>query len=193
MKLEERKLYNQVLKAYLKDFDKYIGIKKTKKEIKIVSHTVKKGIKRKMSAIKKVVISLNILSLLFLFACGEDNITNNMGNPPVNNDSLVLSLDSISLYGLGTITNDTIFFNAFNTGDSVKMTFNAETNCTDTAYINVNCGNISEVVSNLELPNSFTFYGRYVNFGTSILLYMHSSSYRYLRVRNFKLFKVNPV
>jgi len=194
---EVRKLHRQAIKWHNEKFDKLTGIKKVNGKLKLFTPEadITYKMKKIVSAIKKAVVHLNILGLLFIVACGEDNNPTGNNNPPVNNDSLVFNLDSFALYGSGVVTNDTTLYNLFNSGDSVKMTFNAETNCTasDTAYINATCGNISSIVSNFELPSSFTLYGRYVNFGTAILLYIKSTSTKYIRVKNFKLYKVNPV
>jgi len=195
VKLNDRKELNQLLKWHNENFDKLCGLKKEKGKVKmfnLIPETAR--FKKIKSSLKKAVIHLNLLVLIIFFACGSDNPVNNTGNnPPASNDSLVYSLDSFSVWGSGIVTNDTTLFNLFNTGDSVKMTFTCETNCSnsDTAFANLGCGNID--VGLFNPVSSYTYYGSYVNFGTHILLGLKTSSVKYLRVKNFKLYKVNPV
>lgn len=192
MKLEERKLYNQVLRSYIKNFDKYFGIKRTPQEIKIVSSTEKKGIKRKMSAIKKVVIGLNILSLLFLFACGEDNITNNNGNPPDPN--VLLSLDTLKVEH-----NSLIFLDSTLTSNvlskSIRIEFRTETNCviTDNPRVTFTYkypvefafDSLNKSINRTEIRDSTLATSLNLN------LFMNAHSQRYLRIIDLKVYYVN--
>ena len=194
MKLEERKEYNKLLKWHIRNFDKLCGLKKEKGKVKmfnLIPETAR--FKKIKSSLKKAVILLNLLVLIIFFACGSDNPVNNGNNPPASNDSLVYSLDSFSVWGSGNVQKDTTLFNLFNTGDSVKMTFTCETNCStpDSAFISAGCGNIS--VQLINSNSAYSYYGSYVNSGTYILLIIKSSTPKYLRVKNFKLYRVNPV
>jgi len=76
----------------------------------------------------KSITTLLFVSIIFLASCGEDNITNNGGNPPANNDSLLFSKDSISVYlptgGFGT---QEIQWQKSDTGIyPIRITFTAE-------------------------------------------------------------------
>lgn len=146
-----------------------------------------------------------ILGALFVIAavaallggCGTDEITGGNGNPPVSTgDSLIYKLDSFALYSNGLNTNDTTLFNVFNIGDSIKVTFAAETNCamSDTAFISGAIGNISFTLSKTDLPNSFTYYGGFqMSNSVSLLLYLKTTSMRYLRIKNAHFYRINPV
>lgn len=202
---ESRKLERQVLKWHNEKFDKLTGLKVVKGKLKMFTPEAKETIKLKpeitykmkkvINSIKKAVLHLNILSLLFLFACGSDNPVNNGSNPPVSNDSLVFSMDSLALYCNGLNTNDTTLFNIFSMNDSIKVSLTAETNCTsqDTGFVAVAVGNISTSVSNFELPNTFNFYGVFpsVSSGVAFSLYLKTTSMRFIRIKNVKLYKVN--
>lgn len=199
---KSRKLFHQVLKWHNAKFDKLTGIKEVNGKLKLFTPEAKEIIKLKpvinhkqkkvINSIKKAILHLNLLSLLIVFSCGDDIM--DTGNPSVvSNDSLKLSLDSFSLYGSGLVIRDTNFFNAFSTGDSVKMTFTAETNCTgsDSSQVNAGCGNI--FVSLINPNTSVTYYGSYVNFSSFLGVGIKSSTVKYIRIKNFKLYKVNPV
>lgn len=205
LKPESRKLYRETIKWHNDKFDKLCGIKKVNGKLKLFTPEAKETInlkpeitykmKKVINSVKKAILHLNILGLLFIVACGSDNPTGNNNPPVTNNDSLVLTVDSLALYGSGTLTNDTILSNLFANNDSIKVTFSGETNCSisDTAFINLGCGNINEAISNLQLPNSFTFYGRYTGFGTHITLLLKSNTPKFIRVKNAKFYIVNPV
>jgi len=87
----------------------------------------------KYRGLQVLFVSALIYALAFnLSGCGKDNPVNNGGNPPPNsNDTLVYTLDSLSLYGSG---NQSYFFDNSITpifaGDSIKITFDISSNCT---------------------------------------------------------------
>ncbi len=47
---------------------------------------------------KTLLIAILIFNALYFAACGSDNPVNNTGNPPSNNDSLIWSIDSFTVY-----------------------------------------------------------------------------------------------
>jgi len=205
---ESRKLERDVQKWHINKFDKLCGMKTVKGKLKLFTPEAKETINLKpeithkmnkvLNSVKKAILHLNILSLLIFFACGSDNPVNN-GNPPPtpSNDSLVKSVDSLALYTNGLNTNDTTLYGLFNAGDSIKVSLTVETNCTtsDTAFVGIFVGNISVNLTNSDFPNTFTFYGLYptLTSGIAINLYLKTTSLRYIRVKNLRLYKVNPV
>ena len=193
--LAVRKLQNIALKWFNKHWLKFTGI--TPKKLHIPTSTMNVSIKKVITPIKKVLIHLNILSLLIIFACGSDTV-NNVTNPPVsNNDSLKASIDSLTLYVNGLNTNDTNLYNIFSVGDSIKVTGTAETNCTsnDTAFVFVNVGNIIASLNNSNISNPFTFYGAFVSSSNPVafMLYLKTTSLRYLKLKHIRLYRVNTV
>ena len=150
---------------------------------------------------KRLVIIIAVMLAMFaavgLVACGSDDIpTGGNGNPPsVNNDSLVFTMDSLSLYGSGTQSKDTSFFNVLNTNDSLKATFSIETNCTtiDTAYCAGSFGNLNFEIFSNSMPNVFTYYARYSINTIYCFIYFSTANQRYLRIKNLRIYKVNPV
>ncbi len=115
-KLKAKKLNTQVHKWYWKNFDKLTGFENGR----LVDHTRKLRFKKIVSSIKKAVIHLNILSLVLIFACGED-IVNNGNTPP---QITIFSQDSLSLFTPPFTKDTTIEINAKN----IRVTFTAETN-----------------------------------------------------------------
>lgn len=192
--LAVRKLQNIALKWFNKHWLKFTGI--TPKKLHIPTSTMNVSIKKVIAPIKKILIHLNILSLVILFvACGSDTVNNVV--TPVSNDSLKASIDSLTLYVNGLNTNDTNLYNIFNVGDSIKVTGTTETNCAtnDTAFVSINVGNIFTSLNNSNIPNSFTFYGAFISSSNpvSFALYLKTTSMRYLKLKNIRLYKVNPV
>jgi len=200
LKNDVRKLHRQTIKWHNDKFDKLTGIKKVNGKLKLFTPEadITYKMKKIVSVIKKVTLHLNILSLLIFFACGSDNPVNN-GNPPPtpSNDSLVKIVDSLALYTNGLNTNDTILYGLFNADDSIKISLTVETNCTtsDTAFVGIFVGNISVNLTNSDFPNTFTFYGLYPTStsGIAINLYLKTTILRYIRAKNIRLYKVNPV
>lgn len=206
LKPESRKLYRETIKWHNEKFDKLCGIKKVNGKLKLFTPEAKETInlkpeitykmKKVINSVKKAILHLNILGLLFIVACGSDNPTGSNNPPVTNNDSLVKSVDSLALYVNGLNTNDTNLYNIFSNGDSIKVSFTAETDCStnDTAFISGSVGNISFNLDKSVLPNSFTYYGSFnAPNGIGFLLYLKTTSMRYLRMKNIKLYKVNPV
>lgn len=204
LKNDVRKLHRQTIKWHNDKFDKLTGIKKVNGKLKLFTPEAKETINLKpeitrkmnkvLNSVKKAILHLNILGLLLIVACGSDNPVNN-GNPPPtpSNDSLVLTIDSLALYGSGI--NDTTFFNVLQPNDSLKATFTIETNCTalDTAYCAGSFGNRDfEILSN-SMPNSFVFYGSYTVNTVFVFVQMITSNQRYIRLKNLKVYKVNSV
>lgn len=192
--LAVRKLQNLALRWFNKHWLKFTGI--TPKKLHIPTSTMNVSIKKVIAPIKKILIHLNILSLVILFvACGSDTVNNVV--TPVSNDSLKASIDSLTLYVNGLNTNDTNLYNIFNVGDSIKVTGTTETNCAtnDTAFVSINVGNIFTSLNNSNIPNSFTFYGAFISSSNpvSFALYLKTTSMRYLKLKNIRLYKVNPV
>lgn len=203
LKPESRKLYRETIKWHNEKFDKLCGIKKVNGKLKLFTPEAKETInlkpeitykmKKVINSVKKAILHLNILGLLFIVACGSDNPTGN-NNPPVsNNDSLVKIVDSLALYTNGS--NDTNLYNIFTAGDSIKVSLTVETNCTasDTALVGVYVGNISANLTNLS--NNYTFYGLYPTTTSSVSfgLILQTTLPRFIRLKNIKLYKVNPV
>lgn len=198
---ESRKLAREVLKWRIENFDKLCGIGKVNNKLELFTPEAKQTInlkpeithkmKKIINSIKKAVIHLNILGLLFLFSCGtEDNpIT---GNPPVvNNDSLVLSLDSFNLTGTGSISKDTLFNLIDSTYDSLKITFDVVSNCDtlDNAVLNVSFGNAGLLFFYRDLNASYTLYSaKNSSFWFALFSQFNTSQQRYIKAKNFKLY-----
>lgn len=190
--LAVRKLQNLALKWFNKHWLKFTGI--TPKKLHIPTSTMNVSIKKVIAPIKKVLIHLNILSLLIIFACGSDTV-NNVVTPPVsNNDSLVLTVDSLTLYGTGFKSNDTILYNTFAIGDSTKISFTVESNCdsVDNPSCGFDFGTINLAITN-NLNSNYNLYGRCTSNGGSILLIFNTTATRFIKVKNIKFYKVNPV
>ncbi|MFK5282742.1 hypothetical protein ACI3PL_24565, partial [Lacticaseibacillus paracasei] len=81
--LAVRKLQNIALKWFNKHWLKFTGI--TPKKLHIPTSTMNVSIKKVITTIKKILIHLNILSLIIIFiACGSDTV-NNVVTPVVSN------------------------------------------------------------------------------------------------------------
>ena len=148
MKLEERKEYNKLLKWHNDNFDKLCGLKKEKGKVKmfnLIPETTR--FKKIKSSLKKAVIHLNLLGLLFFIACGSDNPVNNGNNPPLSNE--IVNLDSLTLYSPNTV-NDTAFRFVNNDFDSLKISFTASTNCVNSEVVSLN-------ISVIDTTNNFIF------------------------------------
>lgn len=139
-----------------------------------------------------------ILALIIsIFSCGKDNPVNN-GNPPQSNtDSLVYTLDSVSVYGIG---EQTYFFGNGITpivvNDSVKLTFNISSNCgiTDTATASIFLGgyfNYAFVIQpnqfNMSLVFNHLVFSNFSNINYS--LYFNSVNHKYIKLSNIKIYK----
>lgn len=126
--LAVRKLQNLALKWFNKHWLKFTGI--TPKKLHIPTSTMNVSIKKVIAPIKKILIHLNILSLVIMFiACGSDTV-NNVTVPPVNND--LLTLDSVTAFidlTPAMLVDSTVNFSN-NDFDSLKISFTAETNAT---------------------------------------------------------------
>lgn len=121
MKLEERKELNKLLKWHIDNFDKLCGIKTEKGKLKMFNLTPETvRFKKIKSSLKKAIINLNILSLLFLFACGDNPVNNNMGS----NENTIFFQDSLSIVTPPFSKDTNITVSAKN----IKITFTAETN-----------------------------------------------------------------
>lgn len=140
-----------------------------------------------------IAVLLAIIFLISLIAgCGNDTVTGNNNNPPpVNNDSLVFSIDSLGIYGTGTQDKDTtIPIN--NMSDSIKLTFTVESNCDTLAFATGEVGSIAFTISN-NFNNSFSYSGKISSNFNGFRVHFVSSLPKYLRMKNIKLYKVNPV
>ncbi len=141
-----------------------------------------------------------ILGALFVIAaaaallggCGTDEITGTGGNPPAGTgDSLIFSVDILSIYGTGIQDKDTtIPINTMH--DSIKLTFTLESNCDTLAFASGEVGNIAFTISN-GFNNSFSYSGRINSAFNGFRVYFNSTLPKYLRMKNIKLYKINPV
>lgn len=207
---KSRKLFRQVLKWHNDKFDKLTGIKEVNGKLKLFTPEAKEIIKLKpvinhkqkkvINSIKKAILHLNLLSLLIVFSCGTDDIMNT-GNPPVGNESLVYSLDSVSLLGTGlqnTSKEDTVMTNMDN--DSLKVTFTVSTNCLNTDNVSLRTfigsygGNEYSLITNNidDMNRTYTGYFR-KNKNTviaNITMTFNSSVSKYLKVSNIKVYKL---
>ena len=191
---EVRKLHRQIIKWHNDKFDKLTGIKKVNGKLKLFTPEadITYKMKKIVSAIKKAVVHLNILGLLFIVACGEDNNPTGNNNPPAtNNDSLVFSIDSLGIYGSGIQDKDTtIAINAMS--DSIKLTFTLESNCDTSAFATGEVGNIAFTILN-NLNTSYSYSGKISSSFNAFRVYFNSSTPKYLRFKNIKLYKINHV
>lgn len=143
-----------------------------------------------------------IFAILFLIfsSCGEDNNpVNNNNNPPVNgeNDSLVWQHDSLSIYGIGWKTIDLAIFNLLYTPDSLKLLFTLQGNLSlpDTMYVGVHSTGPNsinfETIDINSLNKDFILRGRTgLPFSLIFKLIFNSNNYRFIKLKNIKLFKV---
>lgn len=206
---ESRKLERQVLKWHNEKFDKLTGLKVVKGKLKMFTPEAKETIKLKpeitykmkkvINSIKKAVLHLNILSLLFLFACGSDNPVDNGSNPPVSNDSLVFSV--VNLQAIGSIAIDTTVSIHNTNDDSLKMSFTLSTNCiqANNPSFTVNAidtsGNYFLVATYNELNSlnkSYTlnFAPTPLDYSVRIRMKMESPQPdKYIKLTDFKVFK----
>jgi len=164
---------------------------------------MRKSILNPFTLRKRFVIIAAIMLAMFaaigLMACSDDNNpTGGNGNPPVNSDSLVLAIDSITVKTttISSMTEDSIINIDLPIGDSVKMTFTVESNCDSTHNPNV-FGQFGNIHFNLlfgNLNNTFILYGRYSTAFVHFHLEMHTfiGDNRYIKVKNIKLYKVKP-
>lgn len=199
---EVRKLHREVIKWHNAKFDKLTGIKKVNGKLKLFTPEAEITYKMKkiVSAIKKVTLHLNILSLLIFFACGSDNPVNN-GNPPPSpvTDSLAHFIDTLSTstVTVQSQTVDSTIITDLSIGDSIKISFTVESNCDSTHNPSASgtFGNISFNLSLNEFNQSYVYYGRltsiFINFHLSINTFIGDT--RYLRFTQIKMYKVNPV
>lgn len=139
-----------------------------------------------------IAIFFAIILIVSIFAgCGNDTVVNSTGTPPVSNDSLVFNIDSLGIYGTGTQDKDTtIPIN--NMSDSIKLTFTIESNCDSLAFATGEVGNIAFTISN-NFNNSFTYNGKISSNFNGFRVHFVSSIPKYLRFKNIKLYKINPV
>ena len=200
LKPESRKLYRETIKWHNEKFDKLCGIKKVNGKLKLFTPEAKETInlkpeitykmKKVINSVKKAILHLNILGLLFIVACGSDNPVNN-GNPPVNNERLILSLDSFNLSGIGFLTKDTIFNMTDTTYDSLKITFDIVSNCdtTNNSVLNVSFGQTGLLLFYRDFNNSYTLYSpKNDTFYFALYSQFTSTDYRYIQAKNFKLY-----
>lgn len=202
LKPESRKLYRDTIKWHNEKFDKLCGIKKVKGKLKLFTPEAKETInlkpeitykmKKVLNSVKKAILHLNILGLLFIVACGSDNPVNNGNTPPTpSNDSLIFSLDSFNLSGLGTLEKDTIFNFSDTLFDSLKCTFDVVSNCdtTDFSILNVSFGNAGLLFYYRDFNQSYTLYAsKNDSFYFALYSRIYSIQTKYLYVKNIKLY-----
>jgi hypothetical protein len=139
-----------------------------------------------------VLLLFTVLALIGLFAgCGNDDNPTGNNNPPVNNEILLFSLDSFNLSGTGYLTKDTIFNFVDTTYDSLKVTFNVNSNCDtlDNSLLNVSFGHAGILYFYRDLNSSYTVYaGKNDSFYFALYSQFHSSQHRYIKASNFKLY-----
>lgn len=203
LKPESRKLYRETIKWHNEKFDKLCGIKKVNGKLKLFTPEAKETInlkpeitykmKKVINSVKKAILHLNILGLLFIIACGSDNPTGSNNPPVTNNDSLMYSVDSIGIFGTGYIAKDSSW-NCIGNGDSIKISFSVSTDCLiqDEAHIAVQFGDISELLT-ITSNNDYVFYGSLTQNTVAFMVYFNTQSLRFLRMKNIKLYKIKSV
>lgn len=193
---EVRKLHRQAIKWHNEKFDKLTGIKKVNGKLKLFTPEadITYKMKKIVSAIKKAVVHLNILGLLFIVACGEDNNPTGNNNPPVNNNA-VLTIDTFKVEHSSIIFRDTVLTSSL-MSKSVKIDFSTETNCTinDVPQLTIKYNNVITLnsIDTLNKPLSFT-QTRDSSKSTSLelSLFMSANGMRYLKFTNVKVYILN--
>lgn len=151
-----------------------------------------------MSTLKTVSLSVILVLSIFFASCGDDTITNNGGNPPV--ETLVFERDSLSLYGTGpsfgslstNAADDTTIL-------KVKLTFTSETDCiaSDSAFAEVSLDDydttyyVNDVIRTFNNTHSYTVVtnGAHLHIGMS--LNFNSTDPRYLRFKNIRVYRID--
>jgi len=143
-----------------------------------------------------------LISILFI-SCGKDSVTGGTGNPPVTNDSLILSLDSLSISGTGRIFSDSSLHSNISSSniENIKIVFSTSTNCDsldypvvaftviDTlgvaySYSNTSISQFNLTINLFPVLNGlpFKFY-----YGIGFI----SSEPRYLRILDLKIYRLS--
>lgn len=140
-----------------------------------------------------------------LIGCGDDNLTNNNGNPP-SNEQLIVSMDSISFRSILPGYNDTILLASLNNIDSGKITFELQSNFPTEVTITASIKSIStdttanETIWGLQIGQNtnenFTIgfkpnklHDR-LRIATGFILH-GVPVFTFVIIKNFKLFKIN--
>lgn len=77
---------------------------------------------------KTFILIFSVTTALFLYGCGNDSVTNSNNNPPGNTELQIATLDSISLRSNIPVSVDSIIILNFAGIDSIKLTFDFESN-----------------------------------------------------------------
>lgn len=195
--LAVRKLQNLALRWFNKHWLKFTGI--TPKKLHIPTSTMNVSIKKVITPIKKVLIHLNILSLLIIFACGSDTV-NNVVTPPVSNDTAIYTLDSFAIRSNAIgVTNNIIARSVLTNFDSLKITFDCSTNLTnDSTTIGMYLNDSVSTFFSVPKPHTINhvIYWRQhhldtLSFSIYLRLYNSENLPKYLKISNFKIYRIS--
>ncbi|HRF67392.1 MAG TPA: hypothetical protein PK850_15695 [Ignavibacteria bacterium] len=138
-----------------------------------------------------------VVCFTYLYGCGNDS-TNNSGGPP-NGETVILSLDSLSITlstNFGIIDSNFVINNAPN----IKITFNCSTNADSVnsfALYRINAvdslneyiDTTNDVISSLNSSQIINVTGS-SSYILKFYLQINSNSPNFIRLRNIKVFRV---
>lgn len=154
-------------------------------------------LRKRFIAVLAALFAVFIIAGLFA-ACGnDDNVTG--GNPPPSGDSLIFTLDSFAIRSSnpGALTGS-LYDTAQVNFDSLKITFEMENNLpNDSTLIGVFMYDVGTYFIEIPKPHNsaYTLYWKQRNnFNLVFMLYLRfvnpDNNARYLKVKNFKIYKL---